>query len=148
MSNFGQRFLNQAYQPNAVILNVIHELNCSCLISICTKGVVNPFMSGNYSTSVVWISHTFENNFGFNHKFTKYLKENCALDCYQHFSSKYFLKIAFVREIMINSKVIFQKYLRSRRLLSRRYSVIKRLKEIIKIKLYFQQRLCVLLSLS
>ena len=49
-----------------------------------------------YLTSVVWTFDTFQNNSDINHKFTKYLKKNCGLDLDQHFSIKYFLKIAFV----------------------------------------------------
>ena len=30
-----------------------------------------------YLTSVVWTCHTFENNFGVQYKFAKYLKEGC-----------------------------------------------------------------------
>ena len=40
---------------------------------------------------------TFGHNVGIDHKFSKYLKESCVLDIGQHFSFKYFLKIAFVR---------------------------------------------------
>ena len=43
---------------------------------------------------------TFQNNFGIDHEFTKYLKESCGLDFNKHFSFKYFLKmIIFVGEI-------------------------------------------------
>ena len=41
-------------------------------------------------TGVVWNFDSFENNFGNNRKFTKYLKENCEFDIGQHFSLKYF----------------------------------------------------------
>ena len=46
-------------------------------------------------TSVVWTCHTCEHNFGITRKFTKYLMESCVLGFDQHFSFKYFLKIAF-----------------------------------------------------
>ena len=49
-------------------------------------------------TSVVWTYDTvdtFQNNFGINHKFSKYLKESCGLDFNQHFSFKYFPKFVF-----------------------------------------------------
>ena len=45
--------------------------------------------------SVVWTCHTCEHNFGIIRKFTKYLMESCVLGFDQHFSFKYFLKIAF-----------------------------------------------------
>ena len=45
--------------------------------------------------SVVRTFDTFQNNFGINHKFTKYLKESCGFDFNQHFSFKYFLKKCF-----------------------------------------------------
>ena len=44
-------------------------------------------------------TETFENNFGTNHKFIKYLKESCVLDFDQHSPSNIFFKIAIVREI-------------------------------------------------
>ena len=47
-------------------------------------------------TSVVWSYETFDIIFGINHRFVKYLKRSCALDSGQHFSFKYFLRIAFV----------------------------------------------------
>ena len=50
-------------------------------------------------TSVVWTFHTFESNFGICHKFTYYLKETFELGFDQHFSFKYYVKIALVREI-------------------------------------------------
>ena len=34
---------------------------------------------------------TFQNNFGIDHQFTKYLKESLGLDFEQYFSFKYFL---------------------------------------------------------
>ena len=46
-----------------------------------------------------WTFDTFEDNFGSNHKFAKYLNECCVLDFDQDFSFKYFLKIVFVPEI-------------------------------------------------
>ena len=49
--------------------------------------------------SVIWTISIFQNSFGINHKFTKYLKESLLLDFDQNLSFKYFLKIAFVREI-------------------------------------------------
>ena len=52
-----------------------------------------------FGTSVVWTVDTFENNLAINHKFIKYLKEKCVFDFDQHFSLKYFLKIAFAKEI-------------------------------------------------
>ena len=54
-----------------------------------------------YSTCVVWTFQTFENNFGMQHKFTKYLKESCRQCCDEQFSFKYFLNFAFVREIIV-----------------------------------------------
>ena len=50
-------------------------------------------------TSVVWNYHTFENNFGIKHTVEKYLKESCRLNTDEQLSFKYFLNIAFVREI-------------------------------------------------
>ena len=47
--------------------------------------------------SVVWTCHTFENNFGTKHKFSKYL--TCRKGSDEHFTVKYFLNIAFVRQI-------------------------------------------------
>ena len=63
--------------------------------------IINPFMPGesHCMTRVVWALHTFENNFGINHKFAMDLKESCYLDYNQHFFSKYSLKIPFVSEI-------------------------------------------------
>ena len=52
-----------------------------------------------YLTSVVWTFHTFEDNFEMKHKFAKYLKESCRLSSDEQFSFKYFLEVAFVREI-------------------------------------------------
>ena len=36
-------------------------------------------MLGDLLTDVVWTYNTFENNFGIDHRITKYLKENCGL---------------------------------------------------------------------
>ena len=56
-------------------------------------------------TSVVWTFDTFENNFGINHIFTKKW-ESSVLDFDQGFSFKYFLEIAFVREIPEHSQTV------------------------------------------
>ena len=50
-------------------------------------------------TSSVWTFDTFQNNFVINQKFTKHFKGSCELDFDQLFPFKYFLKIAFIREI-------------------------------------------------
>ena len=51
--------------------------------------------------SVVWIIEAYKNKFGINQKFAKYLKESCVLDLDQHFSIKYFLKIAIIKEMLL-----------------------------------------------
>ena len=48
---------------------------------------------------IIRIVDTFENIFGTNHKFMKYLKESCGLNFHQHSFFKYFLEFAFLREI-------------------------------------------------
>ena len=53
-------------------------------------------------TGVVWTIDIFENNFGITHKFTKYLKGSRVLNFDQRFSFKYFMKIAFVRDVSPN----------------------------------------------
>ena len=50
--------------------------------------------------SVVWTFDTFQSNSKIDYKFTKFLKEGCGLDFDPDFSIKYFLNIAFVREIL------------------------------------------------
>ena len=67
--------------------------NILCLTSL-TLSCLEMFL-----TSVVWTFHTYENNLGVDHTFTKYLKESCVFDFDQRFSFKFFLKIAFIREI-------------------------------------------------
>ena len=52
-----------------------------------------------YWMSVVCTCHTFENNFGMKHNFTKLLKESCRKSSDEELSFKYFLNIAFVGEI-------------------------------------------------
>ena len=42
---------------------------------------------------------SIDNNFGMKHGFAKYLKKICRWSSDEHFSFKYFLNIAFVREI-------------------------------------------------
>ena len=55
----------------------------SLTFSVSTVGgssyMFNPFTLGVPLESIVCYSHTFENNFGIEHKFTKYLKESCCL---------------------------------------------------------------------
>ena len=63
---------------------------------------INPFMPEDYLTAnllVVWTCQTFENNFGMKYKFAKYLKETCRYKSDEQFSYKYFLNIAFIKEI-------------------------------------------------
>ena len=50
--------------------------------------------------SAIWTYQydTLENNLGVNHKSTTYLKVIYYIPSDQHFSLKYFLKIAFVRD--------------------------------------------------
>ena len=50
---------------------------------------------------VVWTLNTFQNSFGIDYEFTKYLKESCGLDFDKHFSFNYFLIIAFAGEKII-----------------------------------------------
>ena len=45
---------------------------------------------------------TLEDNFGMKRKFTKYLKENCRKHSDEQYLFRYFLNIAFVREISPN----------------------------------------------
>ena len=52
-----------------------------------------------YLMSVVWTFHTFKHNFGMKQNFTDYLKGSCRESSDLQFSFKYFLNIAFVREI-------------------------------------------------
>ena len=47
----------------------------------------------------VWNFGNFDNNFGINHDFKKYLKESCWSSSEQHLSFKYFLKFAFAGKI-------------------------------------------------
>ena len=63
-------------------------------------GRVNPFMPECLLDKVVLTFDTFEINIGINHKFTKYLKKSCGLDFDLYFSFKYFLKMAFVRDLI------------------------------------------------
>ena len=56
-------------------------------------------MPWRLTTSVVWTCQTSENNFAMKHKFAKYLKESCSWNSDEQLSLKYFLNIAFVREI-------------------------------------------------
>ena len=49
--------------------------------------------------NVVLTFDTFENNLGVNHKFSKELMESFVLCLDLHIVFKYFLKIAFVKEI-------------------------------------------------
>ena len=51
---------------------------------------------------VVWTFYTYENNFGINPKFTKYLKESCKLEMMNISLSNIFVKIAFVNEVSPN----------------------------------------------
>ena len=60
---------------------------------------VYPFTLRVTLESVVCYSHTFENNFAIERKFSKYLKESCCLASDQHFSFKCFPENAFVSEI-------------------------------------------------
>ena len=49
------------------------------------KVLVNLFMSGDLlDSNVIWICATFENNFGIQQKFAKYLKQICRLCSNQH----------------------------------------------------------------
>ena len=63
-----------------------------------------------YLTSVVWTYHTFVNNFTIKYELEKYLKESCLLVSDSPFSFKYFLKIAFVREISLKKSGSFGCY--------------------------------------
>ena len=47
----------------------------------------------------VWNCGAFEYTSGIKHNSEKYLKGNCCLVSEEHFSFKYFVKSAFVREI-------------------------------------------------
>ena len=47
-----------------------------------------------FLTSVVWTFDIFENYIGIYYKFTRHLKESCSKCFDQHFSFKYFIKIA------------------------------------------------------
>ena len=58
--------------------------------------------TGGILDIVIWIYHTFEDNFGIIRKLGKYFKESCHLVNDQHFFFEYLLKIAFVREISPN----------------------------------------------
>ena len=51
-------------------------------------------------TSVVSTSDTFERKSWVMHKFARHLNENCRYSAKEHLYLKYFLKIAFVREIL------------------------------------------------
>ena len=53
---------------------------------------INPFSPRVPLGSIVCYSHTFVNNLGIKHKFTKDLKESCFCASDQHFSFKYLLK--------------------------------------------------------
>ena len=50
--------------------------------------------------SVVCTCHNFKDNFRTKHIFENYLKESCELSSDEQVSIKYFLNIAFVREIL------------------------------------------------
>ena len=54
--------------------------------------------------------HIFENNFRIKHKFAKYLKGSCGYSNGDKFSFKYFLYIAFVREISPRLSEDFGRY--------------------------------------
>ena len=61
--------------------------------------ILNPFTLRVPSESIVFYSHTFEDNFGIKRKFTKYLNKSSCVDSEKHFSLKFFQKIAFVNNI-------------------------------------------------
>ena len=63
-----------------------------------------------YLTSVVCIYDSFQINLRINHKFTKNLMGYCELDFDQHFSCKYFPKIAFVQKISPKKSGSFGRY--------------------------------------
>ena len=60
--------------------------------------------------NVVWTCQTFENNFGTKHKFPKYLNGYCRKSSDEQFSIKYFLYIAFIREISLKLSGGFGRY--------------------------------------
>ena len=63
-----------------------------------------------YLTRVAWSFDIFEHNLGIDHKFTKYLKENCTLD-YEHLSpSNIFWKFHLLQRYHQNSQAGFGHY--------------------------------------
>ena len=67
------------------------------------KGLTNSCQE----TSVCWTYYNFYDNFGMKHKFAKYLKGCCRMSSDEKFSFKYFLNIAFDREISPKLSVDF-----------------------------------------
>ena len=59
---------------------------CTCLTHQCFR---------DSPEIVVWINDTFDNNFGFQYYFTKYLKESCWHDSKYQSCLKYFSMVAF-----------------------------------------------------
>ena len=73
----------------------------------CSKKFKCPFMPVISLTSVIWIFDTYENNFGTNPEFTKYLKESWELDFDLYFSFKYFFgKLLLIEIYHQNSQVV------------------------------------------
>ena len=56
-------------------------------------------MPGDLFENYVCFFDAFENNFGIEHKFPKYLNESCRFASDQHFSSEYFHKDLLVKKI-------------------------------------------------
>ena len=67
----------------------------------------NPFTLRVTLQSVFCYSHTFENNFWIERKFTKHLKKSSCLASKQHISLKYFQENASVSKIFPNSSGLF-----------------------------------------
>ena len=83
-------------------LDCMHELMGKHEFTItCSKNKLTHSRLQISLTRVVWISSILENNLGINSALEKYLKENCLGVWDEHFSFKYFLKIALVREISL-----------------------------------------------
>ena len=78
-------------------------VRCECVnpfISNCPSSFdrcLGPILKGEEASLCLGLIDTSENNLKIRHRITKYLKESCSFE--EHHSIKYFLKIAFVREI-------------------------------------------------
>ena len=101
LSESTQQEISNEYQHDRV--KMIFKNLCVLVlwteVALAIKGLSRACLD-NFYTSVVWIFDTFENNFGIEFEFKKYLKENCWLCPNEDFSLKCFRKFSFLCELL------------------------------------------------